>query len=669
MKKYLHYLKRSIQILKVKGWVGLADTVVARWKRQRGDFNYNIAPTAWQVNSAKSALLPLENHQRLTTSLLSDELVIITGVPFDDVGGGQRAAQLARCGLKTGQRVIYIYLFEKFDFELNQYVKSAVNLTNLLHLHIDETTPQELLKNISSHATLVIELPHIAALPFLQLFNQRGMRTVFEMIDEWDTSLGGSWFNIDTYNCFVAQAQLVTGTAKLLVQKLIKAGRTDAIYLPNAANEYIFDKYKTYARPRDLPRGERVGLYFGSLYGEWFAWDYLFAAAASNPSYVFVLIGDKPNEKNGTNNIIFLGSKKIEELPAYISHADFGLLPFSPGKISDAVSPIKVFEYLFAGKPVVATRLPEILDYSHVYTGNSPDEFALLCQQVKVNQSFDALNDRFVSENSWFSRLDTLTDRTQRTKFKNCVSAIILIHNNRNIIDRCLKSLINHANAYLKEIIIVDNASSDGGAEYVEQAFPNVIVLRNLSNGCSSGRNMAVQKSTGQYLAFFDSDQWFTSSSSFEEALSILERNSLAGAVGWAAGWFDPSRSDLGGMITDYCPNRAMNHEAMARGYRSDVGYLGTGGMFLPRSVFSATSGFDTAYDPTCFEDTDISFQIKCLGFEICYRDLTGIRHQPHQTTMASSNSDFYNQLFQRNAEYFRKKWAQHSDLLLDYSG
>ncbi|MFT2612714.1 glycosyltransferase family 1 protein, partial [Escherichia coli] len=59
-----------------------------------------------------------------------------------------------------------------------------------------------------------------------------------------------------------------------------------------------------------------------------------------------------------------------------MAYSDFCLLPFSPGKISDAVSPIKVFEYLFAGKPVVSTDLPEINGYPGLRIEKNPEDFA-----------------------------------------------------------------------------------------------------------------------------------------------------------------------------------------------------------------------------------------------------------------------------------------------------
>lgn len=659
-----HYANRSWHIILSGGLIALLRAIKFKLKNRHGHMLTNY-------------VMPTQSSHKLTTSLnyehkplLSDELIVITGVPFDDVGGGQRGAQLARCALRTGRKVIYIYVYPKFDFELNQHVESNLDIFGLKHTSIDKISPSDLLSLISSNATALIEFPHPKILPYLEILKTRGIKTVFELIDDWETSLGGDWFDLNVYHSFVEKSDVVVGTAKLLVQRLVNLGREDALYLPNAANEYIFDKYKSFPRPNDLPKkNKKIALYFGSLYGEWFAWDYVVTAAQKNPELDIILIGDKPGKKNLPNNIHFLGAKKIEELPGYLEYADITILPFVPGKISDAVSPIKVFEYLFAGKPVVSTFLPEIVGYPGVFIADTPQEFADLCMSAAETDELLILNDHFISKNSWYGRLDAITHKSTNTNdFNGDVSAIILIHNNMKIIGRCLDSLLTHGKHHLREIIVVDNASSDGGAEFIEHNYPNVRLLRNAQNGCSSGRNLGVSAAGGQYLAFFDSDQWFTSSSFFEEALNILKKDASVGVVGWAAGWFDRTRTDLSGMIADYCPNRAMNEVAISKGYRSDIGYLGTGGFFIPKSVFDATSGFDTYYDPTCFEDTDLSFQVKNLGFKICYRDLTGIRHQPHQTTGANNQNSDYTALFLRNAEYFKKKWAEHPDFFTNYT-
>jgi polysaccharide pyruvyl transferase CsaB len=272
----------------------------------------------------------------------------------------------------------------------------------------------------------------------------------------------------------------------------------------------------------------------------------------------------------------------------------------------------------------------------------------------------------FVSANAWLHRVEQL----MRGEFPRSVSVIVLIHNNRTIVERCVSTLLACCGDWIHEIVVVDNCSSDGGAELVEELFgaqPKVKLVRNTENGCASGRNLGVSVSSGEFLAFFDSDQWLTAPSSFAEAVCILESDPSVGAVGWNAGWFDPASANLGGPISDYLPRRGMNRAALARGYREDIGFLGTSGMFMRRALFDRIGGFDTGYDPTCFEDTDLCFQIKQAGLAVVLRDLAGIRHQPHQTTGANSGSARYQELFHKNAEYFRRKWSKHPEFFTAY--
>lgn len=588
-------------------------------------------------------------------------IYIFTGVPFDDIGGGQRAAQFARVLLSRGECVTYVYAYPKW--ENGSVVESEVALPGLRHLYLKNVNADDVLKDSTSRDVAIFELPHASFVPYLERCNDTGAQTVFELIDAWDSSLGGDWYSDTILNQYILQSRLVVGTAKVLQQSLIERGRQDALYLPNAVNEDIFDCYRVFHRPVEYQEGFRSIVYFGSLYGEWFDWVSVNAAARLARDAKIYLIGDPPSGLQLEENVILLGGRKIDELPAYLQHCDVAILPFKPGRISDAVSPIKIFEYLAMNTLVVANDLPEIRDYPNVLIARDPEHFAELCangSRAYVKES----TDKFVMDNCWSARLDRIVPPL---KLGNTVSAIVLMHNNVNIIGRCLQSLQKHAGDYIKEIIVVDNASVDGGPEYVEAAFPEVKLVRNTKNGCSSGRNLGVSHASGEYLAFFDSDQWITGRGGFEEALSLLESDVHLGAVGWAAGWFAAGNESFGGAIVDYLPARGTAcREYLEKGYRSDIAYLGSGGLFVPRIVFDTVGGFDEFYDPTCFEDTDFTLAIKAAGFTIGYRNLQGIRHQAHQTTGASGQSDAYRTLFSRNSAYFGAKWAHRADLLVD---
>lgn len=110
-------------------------------------------------------------------------------------------------------------------------------------------------------------------------------------------------------------------------------------------------------------------------------------------------------------------------------------------------------------------------------------------------------NDIFISNNSWFTRLDKLIP-SSKLEYNKAVTAVILIHNNAGIIGRCLTTLIEHCSYYLKEVIVVDNNSSDGGYEYVRDNFPTVQIVQNPVNGCSSGRNLGASLATAPYIVF-----------------------------------------------------------------------------------------------------------------------------------------------------------------------
>lgn len=589
------------------------------------------------------------------------KIFIFTGVPYDDIGGGQRAAQLARVLLERGEHVTYVYAYRKW--ENGEAVESSFTAPRLQHLFLERTSLDELTGSIGADDVAIFELPHNGFIEYFERFGSAGARRVFELIDAWDSSLGGDWFSTEVMDRYIAESEVVVGTAKVLRDKLVAAGRADALYLPNAANDRIFDSYKTYPRPHEFESGKRALLYFGSLYGEWFDWECIDAAARAGAATTNIyLIGDPPAGRQVQPNVHFLGSRQIDELPAYLRHCDAALLPFIPGHISDAVSPIKVFEYLAMGVPVIANALPELEGYPNVLIAGDVQEFARLC--VSDLQADAEQVDGFLMANSWASRADAIVPARD---FGRVVSAIVLIHNNARIIERCLRSLQMHGAAYLADIVVVDNASTDGGAELVESLFPDVKVVRNEKNGCSSGRNLGAAVASGSVLAFFDSDQWITSRGCFEEALQVLECNQEIGAVGWAAGWFSGGGEHLGGPIADYLPLRGTDTEEYRQlGFRTDIAYLGSGGFFTPRAVFAKVGGFDEYYDPTCFEDTDLSFGVLNQGYSLAFRDLQGIRHQPHQTTSASAGSDAYSRLFLRNSKYFESKWKGRPQFFFD---
>jgi GT2 family glycosyltransferase len=576
--------------------------------------------------------------------------------PFFGDAEEERGSQLANALAQQFYRVTYVALRECAPRGFSSKTGECPKLPRVQELLLGQTTPASLLALSRGNSIWIFERPNRRLLPYLHLAKKCRIRTILDLTDNWENHLppqGGYSHNI--LKEFVQLCDAHAGASQPLVETLRQLGAKNPMVLPDAADDAVFDPYLQFQKPADFPVGySKYFLCHTPPFPEWIAWAPIRLAAEHNPDSAFLVLSGRLPNAPSRSNLKFLGPKADDERKRFLACCDAVLAPFAESVPSHARIPSAIFEYLFMNKPLLCNRVEEMEGFPNVYSVSSDEAFSQLCANPPpVRQD----TSEFVSRNSWHHRVDRLLQRPHpQRKF----SFIILQHNNRPVIGRCLSTLLYHTEAIDAEVIVVDNASEDGGDDYVEKRFPEVKLIRNPTNGCSVGRNLGVAHSSGDLLVFLDSDTWFTSCGFVFEAAHLLCENPLIGALGWSAGWFDLSLEVLGGPIVDYLPMRGASLESDRFGFRSDIAFLSTCGMFVPRSVWSCLDGFDEFYDPTCFEDTDLSFQVLREGFFIAFRDLSGICHQPHQTTKAGEENETYRALFKRNSDYFRKKWSAY---------
>lgn len=605
-----------------------------------------------------STCTPITTHEN--TLLKNTRCVIIfASVPFWDVGGGQRSAQLAKTFNSLGYSVHYIYGFPCSEVGIPEMYIPATT-----HESIDNVDLNWYKTLLKKDTLVIFEIPYDKFKPYLDMAKKFGCKTVYEHIDNWDSSLGNLFYKEEIFKEFLDEADLITVTAKLLGEKIQEHTDHNYLYLPNAVNSEIFEPSRTYHCPDDLKRGEnKTLLYFGSLWGEWFDWDKINYISQKCPDCEINLIGDysaiMDKVNNSNSNIHFLGLKKQTDLPAYLYFSDIALLPFKNCDIGKYVSPLKIFEYIAMNKKVLSTPLDDIRDYPNVYCSDSQEEW------VEIINRDDTLVDSssFNSQNNWFARCSQLMEYCNLATIQPpSISIVVLNYNNKKVIGRCINTLLSHNTRYNYEIIVVDNGSTDGSYEFLKENYQNsIVLLQNTQNGCSSGRNIGVKNAHGEYICFLDSDQWVISDYWLDSAIEILSQNIYLGAVSWNAGWFTPGKTI--GPIVDYLPNRAINNAN--EWFRTDIAYLATSGLLMKTSLFNKIGGFDEFYDPTCYEDTDLSLKIRYEGYDIAYSPYMAIMHLPHQTT--NSGSAQHTRLMERNGDYFMKKWSKLNSELLEY--
>ncbi len=167
-----------------------------------------------------------------------------------------------------------------------------------------------------------------------------------------------------------------------------RALNPNTFYLPNVADANFFVQARdaSVSTPMDLNDvSHPIAGFVGNITAYKLDINLLYTVAQSKPNWSFVLIGPVGRGDPFTDvsalqslkNVYWLGERPYAELPRYVSAFDVCLIPFKQNDSTRGTLPMKFFEYLAAGKPVVATDLPTLSEFREAfYPVCGAEEFA-----------------------------------------------------------------------------------------------------------------------------------------------------------------------------------------------------------------------------------------------------------------------------------------------------
>lgn len=255
---------------------------------------------------------------------------------------------------------------------------------------------------------------------YLDLFPNR--RILYEYIDELEVFTDYYLPELRFQHArLLKEADVVSITAKNLWQEA-QASRPDALYLPNAVDYDFFTARlaEVTSPPEDLQpilmKNTPIVGYYGAL-AHWFDYGLLFSVAERLPEWQFVLIGPDydgtlPRTRMASKpNITWLGPKPYPNIPCYARFMDVLIIPFHLNPITHATSPLKLFEYMCAGKPIVVTPMKEASSYPGVLSADTPDNFVSQLQKawdLRNDSEYRAILEETARANTWDARADAL---------------------------------------------------------------------------------------------------------------------------------------------------------------------------------------------------------------------------------------------------------------------
>lgn len=470
-------------------------------------------------------------------------VVLVSANPIHDTGGGQRSAQLALELLERGYAVVFVShgeVTETVDLDLRY------DQPRLIRWGLDEATAdsvrEALVQAAKDRGMILTQVPVRAWLPLLERAADEGVPTVYDCIDRWQSELGRGWYRSDVEAEVARVSTVLTASAPVLVDHVesLTGGRETRL-LPNAFNARIFSEEAGAERPQDLPDARRVALYVGALWGGWMDWGLVRAAADAHPDTSFVFVGDHRGEGRALpDHCHFLGLKPQAALPGYLAHADLGFLPWKVSGVTRATSPLKVYEFIATGLPVVAPDLEPLRGIPGVRTTRGRSAFIQALgatgRRVVGDDEATAMR-RFARESSWSRRVDELLEVTAepdapldiggRSKSVRSpsargrplrsgslrggasISVVVPAFQHEPFVGRAVESA-RRQSLPAAEIVVVDDGSTDGTAEAAERAGgPSLRLVRQPNRGAHHALNRGIRLSRGEWVAILNSDDVF----------------------------------------------------------------------------------------------------------------------------------------------------------------
>lgn len=273
-------------------------------------------------------------------------------------------------------------------------------------------------KNVEKPISIVFSY-NLGSLRFL-----RSPQIVYEYIDELSIFPGNYEDNVHNHQFLLKSAKVVVATAQSLYEQVIEH-RPDALLCPNGVNYNHFTSGKESSNttvPEDLQpilaQGGPIISYYGAL-APWFDYALVSEIARMRPNWNIVLIGPEYENRHdllesrilALPNIFWLGAKDYSLLPNYIWHFDVMMIPFVLSDLTHSTSPLKLFEYMASGKPVVVTPMRECMRYPGVLSASNSTEFTERIEdalRLRNDPKYLQIIDQVARENTWDQRVQQI---------------------------------------------------------------------------------------------------------------------------------------------------------------------------------------------------------------------------------------------------------------------
>jgi GT2 family glycosyltransferase/glycosyltransferase involved in cell wall biosynthesis len=368
----------------------------------------------------------------------------------------------------------------------------------------------------------------------------------------------------------------------------------------------------------------------------------------------FIFWGYCPDKLKQHRNIHFKDTF-VDDYPTYLLElaslqADIGLIPLAFTWFNSFKSDIKWKEYAICNMVSIASNTDPYQTIRHGEDGFLADNSPLAWKELLIRlindpqmrasmarAGADRVRAEFLLNDNLHFFEDVLgSPQIRATQIKPEISIIIPVFNKKELTYNCLQALFGLPSKHQYEVIVVDNASTDGTRELLCDHFPACRIVSNTENlGFAAACNQGAGAAKGHYLVFLNNDTipllgWL------DNLVDALRRHPDAGIVGCKLLYLDETIQHCGA---------SMNHDGTF--FRHQYKFLHashplvnfereldavTAACFItPHKTFVDLGMFDTQYSNGC-EDMDYCSKARQAGYKIYYTPSSVLYHLESQT-------------------------------------